>query len=321
MLLLFAGINTQACMDSAMLKIAHIINPVAVPDTSDLYTAQPVTFETLRRAKEFAKNEVEVHLFTAQYPEDKSFIPDFFTQTPDLDRSVLDVPRFHGSKKLPLIKDILNRLYEASDADLLVYSNADIALQPFFYSTVIKLIGQGADSILVNRRTIPAIYKSVAQLEKMYSEEGLPHEGIDCFIFRRDMYKRFYFADACIGSGPVGLCFALNIALNSTGYVWLEDRKLTFHIGDDKAWKNKGRRNELLIFNFRQYSGIIDYYLMHPEAYPDDKAGELVLIKKFAKAKIRQLFFSSKFLARLVQQKGIHPKDLLRNSSLNPIPN
>ena len=38
-----------------MLKIAHIINPAKIKKTSDLYLAQPVTFETMRIAKEFAK--------------------------------------------------------------------------------------------------------------------------------------------------------------------------------------------------------------------------------------------------------------------------
>ena len=55
-----------------MLKIAHIINPIEVPTTSDLYIAQPITFETMRIAKEFAKDEVE--LYTAQYQEDLSII-------------------------------------------------------------------------------------------------------------------------------------------------------------------------------------------------------------------------------------------------------
>jgi tryptophanase len=37
-----------------MVKIAHIINPVIVPETSDLFTAQPVTFSTMKTAQELA---------------------------------------------------------------------------------------------------------------------------------------------------------------------------------------------------------------------------------------------------------------------------
>ena len=70
------------------MKFTHIINPVKVSEASDLFVAQPVTFETMRRAKQFAGNEIEVNLITTQYPEDHSIIPEFFTKTKDLDRSV-----------------------------------------------------------------------------------------------------------------------------------------------------------------------------------------------------------------------------------------
>ena len=49
-----------------MLTLAHIVNPVTVSERSDLFVAQPVTFETMRRAREAARPEVEVALLTAQ---------------------------------------------------------------------------------------------------------------------------------------------------------------------------------------------------------------------------------------------------------------
>ena len=299
-----------------MLKIAHIINPFTAPATSGLFTAQLITFETIHRAKEFSKNTVDVQLFTAQYTEDKDIIPDFFYQTPDLNRSVLDVSKFHNKKKMPLITDILGRLCECANADILIYSNADIALQPYFYSTIAKLIQKGIDSILINRRTIPSFHTSIKLLDDMYSEEGIPHEGIDCFIFRKDMCKRFYFADACIGSGPVGLCFALNIVMNTSCYAWLEEERLTFHIGDDKTW-SKDKYHELLKFNFMQYMAIIDHYLCRPGSYTEDKAEMLLSAKCFAKSKLRQLTYYKAFLNRLFCKTGIHPKKLLREGSTN----
>jgi hypothetical protein len=53
-----------------MRTFAHIINPVIVEPTSDLYVAQPVTFETMRIARDFATGQVAVKLLTTQYPED-----------------------------------------------------------------------------------------------------------------------------------------------------------------------------------------------------------------------------------------------------------
>ena len=62
-----------------MIRFAHIINPVKVKDTSDLFVAQPITFETMRKAKEFAGEKLAVELFTTQYPEDHEIIPDYFS--------------------------------------------------------------------------------------------------------------------------------------------------------------------------------------------------------------------------------------------------
>ena len=42
------------------MKFAHIINPVKVSAASELGIAQPITFESIRIAKEFAKNKVDV---------------------------------------------------------------------------------------------------------------------------------------------------------------------------------------------------------------------------------------------------------------------
>ena len=53
-----------------MITIAHIINPVKVPITSDLYYAQPITFETMRIAKQYVEGKIEVHLFSANFLED-----------------------------------------------------------------------------------------------------------------------------------------------------------------------------------------------------------------------------------------------------------
>src|SRR5712692_535207 len=111
-----------------MIKLAHLVNPVIVPPTSDLYVAQPITFESMRVAREFARDQVQVTLLSAQFPEDCAMVPPFFHGTRDLNRSILDLRNFRVCRKLPLLKDLLDRLYEESDADYLIYTNVDIAL-------------------------------------------------------------------------------------------------------------------------------------------------------------------------------------------------
>ena len=114
-------------------RFAHIINPVIVPSSSDLFVAQPITFESIRIAKKLAMDDIDVSVYTAQFPEDQSIIPSWFEKTPDLTRSALDFVQSRKQRKLPLIGDILERLHQAADADYLIYSNVDISVQPFFY--------------------------------------------------------------------------------------------------------------------------------------------------------------------------------------------
>jgi hypothetical protein len=110
-----------ADLNRGLLTIAHIVNPVRVPAESDLHVAQPITFETMRRARAHARNDAAVTLVAAQYVEDHESVPHDFVKARDLDRSVLDLGRFERPRKLPLLKDILDRLAEASgDTDYLV---------------------------------------------------------------------------------------------------------------------------------------------------------------------------------------------------------
>lgn len=223
-----------------MRKIAHIINPVIVKESSDLFVAQPITFKTMRIAQEFARERVEVTLFSAQYPEDRPIIPEWFQMTPDLDRSILDIGSFHKKRKLPLIKDILDRLYGASDAEYFIYTNVDIALMPNFYVTVNKLIGAGYDAFVINRRTIPDRYRSIDEIPLMYSEAGESHPGHDCFVFKRDVYTGYRIGTVCVGINWVGRALIYNLVCRAKHFKEFKRKHVTFHIGNDKTWK----RNE-----------------------------------------------------------------------------
>jgi len=76
-----------------MIRIAHITNPVKVePDNSSyLYVAQPVTFQTMLNAKVYAEtlhSDLQIKLYTVQYPEDREIIPEGFVILPDLKKAV-----------------------------------------------------------------------------------------------------------------------------------------------------------------------------------------------------------------------------------------
>jgi hypothetical protein len=222
-----------------MRKIAHIINPVLVDESSDLFVAQPVTFESMRIARDFAVGQVEVELFSAQYPEDHPVTPADFHRTPDLERSVLDYGDFQKQRKLPLLKDILDRLYQDTDAEYLIYTNVDIGLLPHFYLTVDQFIETGHDAFVINRRTISDRHQSVEQIPLMYAEVGKPHRGWDCFIFRRDAYPQYQLGSVCIGASRVGLVLLSSMVAYASSFWEFKNEHLTFHIGDERNWLNK----------------------------------------------------------------------------------
>jgi len=227
------------------MKLAHIINPVKVTTTSDLYIAQPITFQTMINAKRFAKDfNIEVEQFYTCFVEDLSICPPIFRQTNILEQSILNYSTFNKKRKLPLIKDILDSLYNTSDADYFIYTNVDISLMPHFYVNIAKILNNGIDSIVINRRTISDIYTSINEIPQMYSEIGTKHPGFDCFIFRRTSYKHFYLGNACIGANSIGKILITNLILNSKKFRLFKNEHLTFHIGDDRSWK---------INNFKDY--------------------------------------------------------------------
>ena len=137
------------------------------PVTSDLVVAQPICFETMRRAKKYA-SDMEIGHFACIYPEDEEVLPNDFFRTRDLERSVLDYGKFGIERRLPLFVDILDRLYEISDADYFIQTNADINLMPYFYHVVRNLIHIGHESFCINKRVIPETYDSINEIPFMY---------------------------------------------------------------------------------------------------------------------------------------------------------
>lgn len=220
-------------------SIAHIVNPVAVDRTSDLYVAQPVTFETMRRARQWSERQLRVEQFCAEYPEDRSVVPTGFRCTRGLERSVLDFGTFQSAKQLPLISDILTRLYEETDAELLVYSNVDIAVVPNFYESLAMLVERGHDALVINRRTIFPAAVGTDALPLMYMDVGMRHPGRDCFAFRRELFEKFILGHVVVGAPWVGSVVQWNMAAFAEAFSWIKDAHLTFHIGDDQTWASR----------------------------------------------------------------------------------
>jgi len=245
-------------------KLAHIVNPVAVGPGSDLYEAQPIVFEAMERARQFAAGDVAVDFFTAQYPEDRGVAPPVFVPTRDLSRSVADVARFRVERKLPILADILERLYEASDAEYLVYTNVDVILMPSFYSTVNRLIDTGHDGFVINRRSLPAVYHTVSDLPGIYADLGEIHLGWDTFVFSRSLFPSFDLGTACLGAPRIGMVLLSNIARHAREFREFKHLHLTAHIGDSMTWFTP-EQEDYRAHNTRQLAGVLDK-LLDPQA-------------------------------------------------------
>lgn len=214
-----------------MRTIAHIINPFDSNPDSDLFIAQPITFKSMTYAREKAKAIVSVELFAVKFENDAIAIPDEFNQTENLKRSVLDLQHFSKPVKLPLISDILERLYHSNNAEYLIYTNVDIGLYPEFYLKVNEFIDEGHDAFIINRRRISSEFKSVDELPLIYKEKGKRHPGFDCFVFKRELFPRFKLEGICIGVPFFEITFSQNLFCLAENFKLFDQEILTFHIG------------------------------------------------------------------------------------------
>ncbi len=245
-----------------IIKIAHIVNPLVTTNpASDLTYAQPVTFESMRRARA-ATTSVQVAHYAACYECDLAAVPADFVLTPVLERSILDVvppTESTAGRQLPLLKDILDRLYTAApDADYMVYTNIDIGLWPNFYTEVARYIAEGIDSFTIGRRTLSTEFTSVDHMEKILDQEGTPHYGLCCFVFPRSHYPRFILGDICIGLQPVGVALAANLMQPTEKFKYIINERLAFHLGDDRIW-NKTLLDRYHLFNERQLDEVVSH--------------------------------------------------------------
>jgi len=235
---------------ASKVHIAHLVNPVRAPIDAALVEAQPLTFESMRRAASEAAPVARVELLSAQFAEDRDIVPHFFERTPDLERSVADLERFSTYRRLPLLRDLVDRLHDATDASHLIYTNVDIIVHPSFYQEVARRIHSGLDAFIINRRRVAGDYRSVSDLEEIYRLEGAPHPGFDCFVFHRSLYPRFRLARVCVGIPFVGILFAQNLFCHARRFSLFDRDSLTFHVGMEVF---KKRDPEYLKHNKREF--------------------------------------------------------------------
>ena len=266
-----------------MLKIAHLVNPVKVAKNHELFTAQPITFESIQKAISYSqRSDFKIVIRSTQYEEDHEIIPDFIRPLSNLTRSVVDCEPNDLKRKLPLIADVLEKAREVDDAHYIIYSNIDIGVMPYFYDSVFEFIHKGHDAIVINKRRVSSRYNNPSQLSEIYADLGKSHPGFDCFIFKKELRDHFVLSEICVGVPFLGVSLLHNILAFSKNPKIVIDAHLTFHIGMNVLGFNKDshyKHNKYTYFN---------------KIYP--KIKDRFDLKKFPYAKVNLIKRSMKWI-------------------------
>lgn len=229
-------------------RFVHFVNPFRAPGGSSNDRVQAVSYESMRRARDF-QPDMAVDLAAVVAPDDRDCMPEGFALAGVLDRDIRDVATFAHPRPLPLVYDVLTLgcAYARAEAEknsedpetvYVVFTNVDIGLMPQFYAVVADLVSRGYESLTIFRRTIPPIEPDVALLASMYSEYGATHDGFDCFVFPVSQFDRHVRNDAFIGRGFVMRGLLYNLVANATSLAIVRKAHLTFHLGDDRDWRD-----------------------------------------------------------------------------------
>jgi hypothetical protein len=247
-------------------RFVHVVNPFRSPGGDCDDRTQALSYETMRRAKDFSL-DVPVHLAAVVAEAEQDCVPEAFDLAGTLSRTVEQIAQFEHPRPLPLLFDILElgcrhatelagQHGDAPEDVFLVYSNADICLMPHFYGSVAALVAHGFDAMTINRRTIPAHLRELGSLSRMYAEFGESHPGYDCFVFPLAHCDRYVRSDAFVGGDFVARNLLYNMIANSTNMLMLRQAHLTFHIGNEKRWQDP-KFKDYRDFNMKQAIGII----------------------------------------------------------------
>jgi hypothetical protein len=235
--------------------------------------AQAITFRTLRDAIAYAGPDLPVRAVAVTYPDDARLVPEGIELAPPLKRHVGDVAEFRTRRSLPLLFDILDHGLAgewtgtpADTDDYVVHTNSDIHLQPYFYTVLAELIGQGWDAITVNRRTVDADPEQRDFATLFMADAGADHPGFDCFVFPVAWFSRFAPSRSCCGASYVMRGLLYNLVARAPRMLMLGNAHLTFHLGDDRKWE-AASYGEYESFNLAEARNVLRAHAGDAEAF------------------------------------------------------
>lgn len=241
--------------------IAHIINPVKVEENnpSYLYYTQPITFDSMHKAKKYVENRYSIHkvnLYSINYPEDDQIIPNYFIKLPYLIRSTKTLYPEISKKKLPFLQDIFDSILKNIHADYYVYSNSDIILNEAFYDFIIKKIYRyNYEFMVINRRdNIPKMINNIRlnseHLNLIFCLDGERHMGKDCFIIKKQILEKINMKNIFVAYPPWGGILARYLRNLSNNFKVFGSEFYTYHLGNDNNHGNSNLNNPMTMKNY-----------------------------------------------------------------------
>lgn len=228
------------------ISFCHIINPFPCPETTEHGIASRITYASLREATDAARRQgMHIEVNALVLPGDEVAIQPPARPAGQLKRTVQDVRTLSPKRPFPLIADILELGAQSTECEYLIFTNMDIAVQPDFYLQLQELVEKRfapGTPFTIYRRNIPNHYNRIDQLPEMYAQaqSGQLAYGYDCFVFPRAYVSDLDLGNTCIGAAHFD--YLLFIALDAaSGFKSsrVNDRPLTFHIGNDIAWSSQ----------------------------------------------------------------------------------
>ncbi|MEY2957756.1 MAG: hypothetical protein RLZZ01_324, partial [Actinomycetota bacterium] len=167
------------------MRIRHVLSTVGPSAPAELVTIQDLTLRSIERALRCAGDDLDVEVIAVRFP-DEPVDREWLVDMPILERSVLDLGEFAIPRRLPLLSDVLAGFGDPADFDLAVYTNIDIAVQPYFYDLVADLRRRGDDAISITRRTVHPRYDG-STLAELSAAVGTHHPGDDCIVMASNL--------------------------------------------------------------------------------------------------------------------------------------
>lgn len=214
----------------------HVVPTVGRSAPCELINAQTLTAESIARAVRNTHPSNEIDLRAVHFPDEDPLDADV-TSRFVLERSILDLAEFTVARRLPLLGDVVGAFGSPDEYDVAVLTNADIALQPYFYDLVTEIFSEGYDAFSINRRTVFERF-SGSSVSRLASSHGIAHPGHDCFVMSAQLVPLLEKVDISLGVPGVGTALLWQLALHATRFRTFRDLRATYHVGDDRVWAN-----------------------------------------------------------------------------------